>query len=128
MNLIEEFFGKTESVMTFDNHVSVNTENGFQLLIYFSPDNKNCWVERIKRTGKNRTFYPFPGKEREGKWFLDGGLLIKTQNDEEEVIVVGKANKVLLNLHPEEIRELIDDIQDGEVIHELGYMKTIIKK
>jgi len=126
MNLIEEFVGEISSVMTFDNHININTEK-FELLLYFSSDYRNFWVERIKATWKNVAFLPFPAK-RIGKWVsAESGLYTIEPKQTTEADIANKMNKILLNLQPQEISGLIDDIQDGEIIHHLGYMKVIKK-
>jgi hypothetical protein len=132
MNKIEEIAGTITSVMFHgDYNVSVNTDQGFQMLLFMfcSPFSieKHCRIERIKQESSEYHYVPASFEGDSGKWFKNSLIANKSPKETKVMNVAKKLNKYLLSLESREIQELKDDLRQGETISFIGYF-TVIKK
>jgi hypothetical protein len=133
MNKIEEIAGTITSVMfNGDHNVSVNTDQGFQMLLFMFcsplyPAVKSCRVEQMKQESSEYCYVPASFDSDSGKWFKGNLIANKSPKETKVMNVAKKLNKYLLSLESREIQELKDDLRQGETISFIGYF-TVIKK
>jgi hypothetical protein len=133
MNKIEEIAGTITSVMFNGNHnVSVNTDQGFQMLLFMFcsplyPAVKSCRVEQMKQESSEYCYVPASFEGDSGKWFKGNLIANKSPKETKVMNVAKKLNKYLLSLESREIQELKDDLRQGETISFIGHV-TVIKK
>lgn len=132
MDEIEKIAGRITSVMfNGDYNVSINTDKGFQLLLFIfsSPysSEKECRVQRIKQESSEHYYTPAFSEGDSGKWFKGNLMANKSPKESRVMSVAKKLNKYLNNLDFNAIHKLKSELKEGDVMSFIGDI-TVIKR
>lgn len=115
-----------------DYNVSINTDKGFQVLLFMfsSPYSieKECRAQRMKQESSEYYYMPAFSEGDSGKWFK--GNLIANKSPKENCVVSAakKLNKYLNNFDANAIQKLKSELKEGDIMSFIGDITVINKQ